>query len=272
MSSAESIPDVATLMELMRSFNEASDRLQRSHDALQGRVAELSRELEEKNRELARKNRLALIGEMAACLAHEIRNPLGGIQMWASILEEDLPEGEARTTLGKMMHGLHGLDRLVEDMLDFARDIQPEPRTCDLADVLEEALLGAERALTEKKTTVTRAFPRPLPLKADPALLSRVFLNIAVNAAQAAPEGGRLEIAASRSAGRVRITLRDNGPGISAEALPKIFTPFYTSRSRGTGLGLAIAHRIVEAHAGTITGANHPDGGALFTIDLPEAP
>ncbi|MCE9581224.1 MAG: hypothetical protein K8T20_01780, partial [Planctomycetes bacterium] len=73
MSSAESIPDVATLMELMRSFNEASDRLQRSHDALQGRVAELSRELEEKNRELARKNRLALIGEMAACLAHEIR-------------------------------------------------------------------------------------------------------------------------------------------------------------------------------------------------------
>ncbi|MCC6739880.1 MAG: sensor histidine kinase [Planctomycetia bacterium] len=266
-------PDVAALMELMRSFNEASERLKGSHDALQARVAELTRELEEKNRELARKNRLALIGEMAACLAHEIRNPLGGIQMWASILEEDLPEGgEARATLEKMMRGMRGLDRLVEDMLDFARDLQPQPKACDLADILEDALLGAERTLSEKKVTVVRSFARPLPVRADPALLSRVFLNIAVNAAQAAPEGGRLEVSASRNAGRVRATFRDNGPGISAEALPKMFTPFYTSRSRGTGLGLAIAHRIVEAHAGTIAGANHPDGGAAFTVELPEAP
>jgi signal transduction histidine kinase len=260
-------------MELMRSFNETSERLKGSHDALQSRVAELTRELEEKNRELARKNRLALIGEMAACLAHEIRNPLGGIQMWASILEEDLPKNsEALVTLDKMMRGMRGLDRLVEDMLDFARDIQPQRRACDLADVLEDALLGAERALAEKKISVDRAYARPLPLQADPALLSRVFSNIAVNASQAAPEGGRLEIAASRASGRVRVSLRDNGPGISAEALPKMFTPFYTSRSRGTGLGLAIAHRIVEAHGGTIAGANHAAGGAVFTIDLPEAP
>ncbi len=266
-------PDVAALMELMRSFNETSERLKGSHDALQRRVADLTRELEEKNKELARKNRLALIGEMAACLAHEIRNPLGGIQMWASILEEDLPAGgEARTTLEKMMRGLRGLDRLVEDMLDFARDLQPQARACQVGEILEDALQGAERTLAEKKITVARDVARPLPVHADPALLSRVFLNIAVNAAQAAPEGGRLEIAASRQDGRIRITLRDNGPGISADALPKMFTPFYTSRSRGTGLGLAIAHRIVEAHGGTIAGANHPDGGAIFTVELPEAP
>ncbi|KAF0244321.1 MAG: hypothetical protein FD180_2578 [Planctomycetota bacterium] len=273
MSPTDSKPDVAALMELMRSFNETSERLQRSHDALQSRVAELTRELEEKNRELARKSRLALIGEMAACLAHEIRNPLGGIQMWASILEEDLPkDGEPRLTLDKMMRGLRGLDRLVEDMLDFARDIQPQRRTCDLSEILEEALMGAERALAEKKISVVRAFTRPLPFQADPALLSRVFANIAINASQAAPEGGRLEVAASRISSRLRVTFHDSGPGISAEALPKMFTPFYTSRSRGTGLGLAIAHRIVEAHGGTIAGANHPGGGAVFTVDLPEAP
>jgi len=266
----ETKPDVQALMDLMRSFNETSERLRESHDALQRRVAELTRELEEKNRELARKNRLALLGEMAACLAHEIRNPLGGIQIWASLLENDLPPGDARRTLDKMMKGLRGLDALVEEMLTFARDVNPEKRDCDLADVIEEGLTGAEHELAAKNTTVAREFARPLPLHADPSMLARVFLNIAVNAAQAMPAAGRFTVSVQTHSGRHRVTLRDTGPGIPADALPRLFTPFYTNRSRGTGLGLAIAHRIVEAHGGTISAANAPGGGAVFTVDLPE--
>ncbi|MBI2919448.1 MAG: hypothetical protein HYY18_00020 [Planctomycetes bacterium] len=267
----ETKPDMQSLMDLMRSFNETSERLRVSHDALQQRVAELTRELEEKNRELARKSRLALIGEMAACLAHEIRNPLGGIQIWASLLENDLPAaGESRRVLEKMMDGLRGLDTLVEEMLAFARDVKPEKRACDLGEIVEEALSAAGPELSRRAATVARDLPRPLPVDADPAMLSRVFLNIALNAAQAMPQDGRLDVSAARAGGRVRAVFRDNGAGISAEALPKLFTPFYTNRSRGTGLGLAIAHRIVEAHGGTISGANHPAGGAVFTVDLPE--
>ncbi len=262
-------PDVASLMELMRSFNEASARLQGSHDQLQARVAELTRELEEKNRELARRNRLALIGEMAACVAHEIRNPLGGIQMWASLLEEDLPAGEARTTLEKMMKGLKGLDGLVEDMLAFARDMTLETRPCDLGQVLDEALSAAEHVLAEGRVRVKREAGAGLRVLADPPMLARVFLNLLINASQAMRDGGTVTVSARRADGRTVATVSDTGPGIPAEALPKLFTPFFTNRSRGTGLGLAIAHRIVEAHGGTIEAANLPGGGAAFRVTLP---
>lgn len=259
---AEAKPDVAALMDLIRSFNETSERLRESHEALQQRVATLTRELEEKNAELARKNRLAVLGEMAACLAHEIRNPLGGVQVYAGLLDRDLPP-EGKRILEKMMKGMKDLDALVEDMLAFARDLKPQLRPCDLADVLEPSCASAESRLA-----VTRDLQRPLPVMADPTLLSRVFVNIALNAAEmGAP---RLEVVASRHDGRLRATFRDHGPGIPAEALPKLFAPFFTQKSGGTGLGLAIAHRIVEAHGGTISAANHPGGGAVFTVELPE--
>jgi signal transduction histidine kinase len=265
-------PDPAALADLMRTFNETGERMRRSHDALLKRVAELTGELEEKNRELARRNRLAVIGEMAACLAHEIRNPLGGVQMYASMLEEELPAGsEPRRTVEKLLAGLRGLNDLVEEMLTFTRDMRPELCACDLADIMDSAVEGAAHALAGRE--VRRDCARPVPVHADPAMLARVFTNLLVNAAQAAPEkGGVLRLSASFRDGRARASVADNGPGIPAEALPRLFTPFFTNRTRGTGLGLAIALRIVEAHGGTIRGGNGPSGGAEFTVELPEAP
>jgi signal transduction histidine kinase len=258
-------------MELMRSFNDASARLQESHDRLQRRVSELTRELEEKNRELARRNRLALIGEMAACVAHEIRNPLGGIQMWASLLEEELPKGETRATLGKMMKGIRGLDALVEDMLAFARDMTLEARPTVLRDVLGEAASAAEHVLAESGVALRMDVAPAHRVQADGPMLARVFLNLIVNAAQAMRDGGTITVEAGAAGGRVTVTVRDSGPGIPEDALARLFTPFFTNRSRGTGLGLAIAHRITEAHGGSIHAANHPAGGAVFTVILPAA-
>lgn len=267
--------DVEGLADLLKAFNDTTEKLQRSHERLQARVADLSRELEIKNRELERKNRLAVLGEMAACLAHEIRNPLGGLELFATLLERDLAgDPEKLKLLGKIRTGLRGLNGIVEDMLTYTGNISPVKKPCDLHAVCEEALTLAERESVEKAIVVQRVYAQPrLDLTADAGMLQRAILNIVLNAVQAMDRTGTLTLASSIDlAGGKRVaklSISDTGSGISEEALPRLFTPFYTGKSKGTGLGLAIAHRIVESHGGTIAGVNNPDRGATFTLRLP---
>lgn len=287
------------LADLLETFNDTTERMRQSHERLQARVAELSRELEAKNRELARKNRLAVIGEMAACLAHEIRNPLGGIALYAGLLQRDvagLPETSA--LVDKIRSGVDHLNRLVEDMLAFANGVKIRPEACDLAHCVENALVLAGGALVPKRIRVERSvLPLSHPLRADAALLQRVFLNILLNAADAMGEDGTLAIsiadetpaasfpdataglpaeahaAASFDAkAGVSVRFSDSGPGIAPEAMEKLFTPFYTSKARGTGLGLSIAHQIVQAHGGRIEATNNPGRGATFAVWIPLDP
>lgn len=266
------------LTDLLASFNATTERLRRSHERLEARVAELTRELEAKNRELARKNRLAVIGEMAACLAHEIRNPLGGIELYAGLLARDTAaQPDAAGLVEKIRSGIRHLNRLVQDMLAFANGVQVHAAPCDLARVAEDALVLAGGALVPKAVSVVRRYaspPESLRVEADSALLQRVFLNIVLNAAEAMEEGGTLTIgmdpAASGGRAGVAVRFRDTGAGIAPSALEKLFTPFYTSKARGTGLGLSIAHQIVTAHGGTIEAANDPDRGATFTVWIPQ--
>jgi len=253
-------PDIGELTRLMETFNQATERLGLSYQ----KIGELQKEIAEKDRRLAQKTRLEMLGRMAANLAHEIRNPLGGIQLYAAMLKRDLAEDAGKVrVLDRILGAITGLESLVDDMLVFGRDVEPKKRLEPFAPLVDQSLELLRGAIDGKRVRVeVRVGDAAAEL--DGEMIQRVFLNIAGNAVQAVAPGGRVTIDA---AGRT-IRFADDGPGIAPEILDKLFTPFLTSKTKGTGLGLAIAHKIVEAHGGTIEAKNGPGGGATFTITL----
>jgi signal transduction histidine kinase len=254
------VADLGELTRLMETFNQATERLGQSYR----KIGELQKEIAEKDRQLARKTRLETLGRMAAGLAHEIRNPLGGIQLYASMLRRDLEADPDKVrTLDRILGAIAGLESLVEHMLAFGREIEPVKRLQPLRPLIDVALDLGRAALEEKQIRV-EVQDDGARAEVDGEMLPRVFLNIIANAAQAVEPGGRLWIVGS---GRT-VSFRDDGPGIAPAILEKLFTPFLTSKTKGTGLGLAIAHKIVEAHGGVIEAKNGPGGGATFTIRL----
>ncbi len=252
--------DIGEIARLMRTFNQATENLARSYQ----RIGELQREVAEKDRQLSRKTRLEMLGRMAAGLAHEIRNPLGGIQLYAGMLRRDLAgDPDKVRTLDRILAAVSGLEKLVEDMLTYGRDLEPRRAPAPLSALVDEAVDLARGALEERALRVARARDGA-SVEVDAEMIRRVFLNLILNAAQAMEPGGTLAIAAS---GR-SVSFSDTGAGISADLLDKLFTPFLTSKAKGTGLGLAIAQKIVEAHGGAIEARNNPDRGATFTVRL----
>ncbi len=232
-------------------------------------------QLRELERALARRERLAALGEMAAVLAHEIRNPLGGIQLYAGVLGrcEALSE-EEHAVVEKLSTGVTGLNKLVDDMLAFAREIVANRVKQDVRMPIEGALAQAALELEAKSVIVERlGWDRPLVAAVDGDLVGRAFLNLFLNAAEAVEPGGRLELAArfEMVGGRRCLAVRvgDDGQGLGSEELEQVFDPFYTTKAKGTGLGLAVVSRIVAAHGGEITAENRSEGGASFLVRLP---
>ncbi len=275
------------LHELLQLYNTVTQRLQISHERLEGEVVRLREQLEQKNKELELKKRLAALGEMAAGIAHEIRNPLGGIQLYAGTLLAEVSDRPAAAELvRKISSGVKGLNALVSDMLTFTRDLQLTKHDEDLSEIILETLELAAPALLEQDVTVrVHGSVEGKGILADRRLLSRVLLNLVLNAAEAIGEAGihpgRIEIRASQmdtqsagsaSGAKVELIIEDNGPGIPAENLERIFDPFFTTKHTGTGLGLAIVHRIIESHGGQITAENrYGERGARFRIALPHS-
>lgn len=256
--------EMGELARLMELLTQSTERLGRSYET----IARLQQALAEKDRQLAQKTRLEMLGRMAAGLAHEIRNPLGGIALYANLLKRDLAgEPEKVETLSKILGAVMNLNRLVEDMLTFGGTLQPVKAVCPVHRVVDEALTLVRGEIEARGISVVRDAALDLAVPMDAGMMQRVFLNLLLNAAQAMEGGGTLEITAARAEGEVEIAVRDRGPGI--QDLEKIFTPFYTTRTKGTGLGLAIAQKIVEAHGGRITAENPPGGGARFGVRLP---
>jgi len=227
--------------------------------------------------ESARQERLAALGEMAAVLAHEIRNPLGAIKGLAQFLGEkqaaDPPQLEMTRTIADEATRL---ERLVNDLLTYARPRLPNRQPTELPGVLDEVLrlLGpaANAAGVACRVDISgNAFP----ISADPDQLKQLFGNLVLNAIQAMPTGGRLTLTQrlvdgkSRTRRAVEVTVEDTGVGISEADLPRIFEPFYTTRSKGTGLGLAICTQITVAHGGTIRVARTGPKGTTILVTLP---
>jgi signal transduction histidine kinase len=293
------------LAELMGAFNEVTGRLEATHESLRREVARLQGELREANEQLQRSKRLAALGEMAAGIAHEVRNPLGSIRLYARMLEQDLADrpGEKQIA-GKIAAAVYGLDGVVGDVLDFARELRVCAQAAEPGELYDRALEACWAADPEAASGV-RVVQRDARkrggirngmrtrLWCDPALMHQALVNVVRNAVQAmaevgAPEGGHvltLEAGPARDEdGRAvfMLSVGDTGPGVSEAVIDRMFNPFFTTRAAGTGLGLAIVHRIVDAHGGRIVVRSRADGigsggeaggrGTTFKLLLPAGP
>lgn len=259
---------IEELGRIIMAYSEVTDKLQQSHDQLNRTVQHLRGELSEKNRLLERKNRLAALGEMAAGMAHEIRNPLGGIQLYASLLAKDLVDRPpSHEIVLKIANGVKRLESIVSQVLQFSRDIQINPAPCDLAQIVRQTVELA----AHHDCAVTG--PQSMVVNVDSLLIGQSILNLALNAIEAMNRDGELRIEYSApptgsDAKQFHVIVRDTGPGIEPAVIDRIFNPFFTTKDSGTGLGLSIVHRVIEAHDGTITASNCEDGGAKFEVRI----
>jgi signal transduction histidine kinase len=275
------------LKHLLRAVNETTERLQGTHLALQQEVVRLQGELAEANAKLRRSRALAALGEMAAGIAHEVRNPLASIGLDVQMLGEDLAGHPAQADLcTKVGRAVERLDAIVRDVLSFARDSRLSARPCSARGLLDEALESCRSALDEAEVTVHGPDPADdVEIEADSGLVVQALANVIRNAAEAMAEAGsprrEVHLTASRHVRRapqggrpehVVLGVADTGPGISADVLERMFNPFFTTRQTGTGLGLAIVHRIVDAHGGHVSVANRDAGGSNVELCLPPCP
>jgi len=287
--------DPMDMQRIMDAFNEAAVELQRTHEDLQGEVGRLRTELSAANARLRRSQELAALGEMAAGIAHEIRNPLGSIRLYAEALGEDLAgDSGERELCDKITRAVVGLDAIVRDVLAFARDHRPDPVPITMHVLADAAIDQCDGIIARTGTRVlfagTPAGPDgPLDdtVDADPVLVGQAVSNVLRNAIEAmdahlGPDDPdrvihvgivrrRLRLPGGGAGDRIVLEIRDHGPGIPAEVRDRMFNPFFTTRATGTGLGLAIVHRIIDAHGGHMIVEDAPGGGALVGLCLPPA-
>ncbi len=260
------------LSAIIRAYSDVTEQLKESHERLQDEVHKLRVELEDKNRELSRNERLAALGQMATGVAHEIRNPLGSMQLYASLLDRDLMElPKAQQLVRKISAGVNALDGIVGDILDFAGRHEPQACQVSLSSLLD-SVREAAAAKAQAKRVEWRVNTSVLQQEVwvDPQQMQRAILNVVLNAIDASPEGGTIYFDAHESDGNMAaLVISDEGPGIGTEILDRIFNPFFTTKETGTGLGLAIVHRIMESHGGRVCATNREEGGAQFTLYLP---
>jgi signal transduction histidine kinase len=258
------------LADILHAWNQATDRLQQTHEALRSEVRRLSDELEVKNRELARQNRLADLGQMASHVAHEVRNSLVPMKLYLSLLRRRVSgDSGSLEVLGKVSSGFTALEATVSDLLHFSSDREPQRITFAVRPLVDEVCHSLAPQLAAQGIRAEIDCPPELAAHADRDMLRRALLNLVLNAVDAMSTGGWLVIHVGQSAGALEIEVGDSGPGIADNLLDRLFEPFFTTKSSGTGLGLAIVERIAQAHKGHVAAANCPEGGAAFTLCIP---
>ena len=244
-------------------------RNQRRTERVLVALEEKTRELETAQEELVRKERLAILGQLAGGVSHELRNPLGVMKNSVYYLKMVLPEDErVRKHLGIMEREVTTATRIVSDLLDFARAKPPSQAPTDLSEVVREVL--DRTPLAENVEVVARLAPDLPPISVDALQVQQVLGNLITNGAQAMPEGGTLTIETTRADGGVRVGVSDTGVGIAPENLEKIFQPLFTTKAKGIGLGLAVAKGLAEANGGTIRVESAPGRGSRFLVVFPQ--
>ena len=247
--------------DLGRNFNEMVRQLRESRDEIQ-RLHQT---------QMSRAEHLATMGELAAGLAHEIRNPLAGIAGVIEIIGRDLPASSpARAVVKEVRQEVMQINRIVSDLLECARPKPPETRLSDLHATVEHAVMFArQQALSKSIDIEFRHDLVPLEAEHDSNQVNQVLLNLLLNSIQAIDHSGKITVAVERHNGVAAIAVSDTGRGIAGEHLPHIFRPFYTTKGNGTGLGLSLARRIVEEHGGRIEVSSTLGHGSTFTVFLP---
>ena len=254
-------------------FQETGKILEEKYSALKIETERLRRELQKKEFEVRRAERMAVLGQTAAALAHEIRNPLGAIKLFVSLLREDVAEMPQSVALvGEVEKSITQLDRVILNVLQFAKESECVLAPTNINSLLaEQADLIRKIQVDSKIKVVFHLCDQAYVLGSD-HLLRQVLDNLFLNAAQAMKNGGTITVSSQLlfSQGKQQLCLKieDSGPGIPAEILPRLFEPFATSRAEGTGLGLAVVKKILGQHQATIKATNS-ERGAQFEINFP---
>ena len=293
---------LASAYELSHLPNRAELRLQRSgkvlgytlsrivddDDKVTGAVLffkDLTRVEQIEERERLR-DRLAALGEMAAAIAHEVKNPLAGIQVMAGLLKRQVPHSaDSQEILTDIIQEAQMANRIVLDVLEFVRPINLQIEHMSVPQVLRNAIAKYEERVAAGDHAIDTSFDADLPcVRGDPVQLRQLFTNLLVNAFEALDGGRHVAISATFQPrdedqlgsgdlpdvrGWITIHVDDDGPGIPSEVMEKIFSPFFTIKPRGTGLGLAIVRKIVDAHDGRVDVGPRPEGGTRFEVTLP---
>jgi len=247
----------------------------KARQRLEAAGAELSaayQKLNETFDQLRQSDRLASLGQLAAVIAHEIRNPLSSIQGAVEILGEGLPASDPKSEFAQIARKEVGeLETLTSEILQFSKPAPPKQLPIDPQEIVEAACRLCSDQARRQQVDVNLEPAPAARILVDPEQIKQVLLNILLNAIQVQPSGGRVEIRISRDSNDVVISVRDFGPGIAAENLGRIFDPFFTTRRDGTGLGLAISYQLVDRNGGSINVESPPGQGACFRIRFPES-
>jgi len=269
------------LGELTEAFNNMTAKLRVAQEesrewanTLEAKVAERTEKIQRMQSKLLRSEKLASLGELVAGIAHEINNPLTGVLMFATMLEEDSRLDPAlRTDLGTIVHETQRCAKIVRELLDFSRESVPQKKIESINLLLDKTMSLVEHHTSFHDIEVVKEYTPDLPkILIDPSQIEQVFMNILINASQAMPTGGRLILQTGVIEPEKFLFTRvtDTGIGISEENLQKIFDPFFSTKGNaGTGLGLSVSYGIIENHGGTIEVASVLGRGTSFTIKLP---
>jgi signal transduction histidine kinase len=262
------------------------DELERVLRHLAEQVGAVIERLQQSQREALRAEQLAAVGQLAAGIAHELRNPLMSMKILVqSAADQGDPARLGVRGLAVLEEEITRLERLTGAFLDFARPPRVQEQRLDVRGVVEQTVgLVAGRA-GQRGVRLDAELPQePVPVEADPGQLRQVLLNLLLNAVEAVPDGGTVQVrvgrseaptGASTSAGSEpwrAVWVADSGPGLPPELGQEIFTPFVSTKPTGFGLGLSVCKRLVEAHGGEISAADRPEGGAVFVVRLPPPP
>jgi signal transduction histidine kinase len=220
---------------------------------------------------LGRAERLSSLGEMAAGISHEIRNPLGIIRSSAELLKKKVTKVDPSNTIPDIIvEEANRLNNIITDFINFAKPRSPNLVPCRIEEVIDKNITFLSMQIKEKGYAIKQNYQNSLPeIQADADMLYQSFLNILINAMQAMPNGGNIEVAISSNDKMVTINFEDEGQGISKEVIDKIWDPFFTTKEMGTGLGLGVVKNLIESHGGNIQIQNKSRRGTRVTVELP---
>lgn len=269
--SAKDLPP-AMLMAAFERFKEASSKLEERYAALREEAEMLRKELQKKELEVRRAERMAVLGETAAALAHEVRNPLGAMKLFASLLREDL-QGQVGSLalVDEIERSIKSLDGVVSNILQFTKDNECNLSPINIHSLISDQVQEFNKIIRDQDLKFEINFNGSAYILGHEQLLRQVFYNLFINAAQVMKYRGLISIKTSIKVESKRewlvVKISDSGPGISPKIIDRIFDPFVTSRDEGTGLGLAIVKKILDQHKAEISAQNN--NGAEFTILFP---
>lgn len=249
-----------SLVELSSMINELEPGIDR-----------LIEQRQQREREVMRADQLAMVGQVAAGFAHEIRNPLTAVKMLVQTGRREGGTPLGNEDLEVIEHEIRRMERSLQRFLDFARPPRPERRPLDVRLVIGRVLTLLQTRATRQSVTFAYRRPElPIIVNADEDQIQQLILNLVMNALDAMPAGGSLECRIETAEnGFVQLRVSDSGPGIPVDLLPRLFDPFISTKETGIGLGLAVSFRIAESHGGSLSAENLPEGGASFIVRLP---